>query len=199
MGTVNPKLTPAKATPLLKDADGALASGAFSYSSVVGMLLYLSGHTRFDIAYAVNCTVLYIFNPKKSLDETSEKRIVRYLKATRDMGLIINLSSNILKIDSYPDADFVGMYWYKRPDDLPCMKSRTGYIINVADCLVQWQSKLQTETALSTMKAKVVAMVHYAWELIPIIQMVEFLGPAVGLAIEATCMYVSIHKDNAGL
>ena len=197
VGTVNPKWTPAEATPLLKDAEGAPASGAFSYSSVVGMLLYLSGHTRPDIAYAVDCAARYMFNPKKSHEEHL-KRIGRYLKATRDRGLIINPSSNILKIDAYPDADFAGMYGYERHDDPSCVKSRTGYVINVADCPVLWQSKLQTETALSTMEAKIVAMAHCARELIPIIQMVEFLGPAVGLTVDATTMHVSIHEDNAG-
>jgi len=43
------KFTPSESKPLVKDINGELASGAFSYSSVVGMLLYLSGHTRPDI------------------------------------------------------------------------------------------------------------------------------------------------------
>ncbi len=54
-GTVNPKATPAEGAPLVKDQDGEPATGAFSYSSVVGMLLYLPSHTRPDIAYAMNC------------------------------------------------------------------------------------------------------------------------------------------------
>jgi hypothetical protein len=55
------KFTPSESKPLVKDVNGDLASGAFSYSSVVGMLLYLSGHTCPDITFAVNCCACYIF------------------------------------------------------------------------------------------------------------------------------------------
>jgi hypothetical protein len=60
-GYARVKHTPADIKPLVNDADGAPAVEGFSYSSVVGMLLYLSGHTRPDIAYAVNCCARYMF------------------------------------------------------------------------------------------------------------------------------------------
>ena len=50
VGTVNEKATPAQNSPLVKDVNGLDAKGDFSYPSVVGMLLYLSGHSRPDIA-----------------------------------------------------------------------------------------------------------------------------------------------------
>jgi hypothetical protein len=62
-----------------------------------------------------------------------------------------------------------------------------------------WQFKLQTETALSTMEAEIVAISLCACKLIPIMQMVEFLGPAVGLPVDCTWMDVCIHEDNAGV
>ena len=55
--------TPAEATPLTKDKDGDPASGSFNYAAVVGMLQYLSGHSRPDIAFAVHQCARFTFNP----------------------------------------------------------------------------------------------------------------------------------------
>ena len=85
VGTVNGKATPAQNAPLAKDVDGLDGKGDFSYLSVVGMLLYLSGHLRPDIAYAVNCAACYMFCLKRSHEEAL-KRIGRYHKATRVGG-----------------------------------------------------------------------------------------------------------------
>ena len=52
---VKGKFTPSEHMPLEKDADGEPPSGMFSYISVVGILLYLSVHTRPYITIAVNC------------------------------------------------------------------------------------------------------------------------------------------------
>ena len=66
VSTVNRKATTAEAKPLVKDTDGEVAHGVFSYSSLMGMLLYLSGHLQSDIANAVNCAAHYIFCPRHS-------------------------------------------------------------------------------------------------------------------------------------
>jgi hypothetical protein len=90
------------------------------------------------------------------------------------------------------------MYGCERHDNPSCVKSWSGYVINVANCPVMWQSKLQMEMALSTKEAEIVAISHCTSELIPIMQMVEFLGPAVGFPVDCTSMHVCIHEDNAG-
>ena len=102
----------------------------------------------------------------KKVHEEALKRIGRYLKGTCTRGLIFNPSTGALKVDAYPDADFAGTYGYEDNTDPSCVKSRTGYVITVADCPILWQSKLQTETALSTMEAEVVALCHCTRELI---------------------------------
>ena len=72
IGTTNDKWTPAEAKPLVNDEDGQSAHGDFNYASVVRMLLYLSGRTRPDIAYAINCAARYMFCPKQSHEEILE-------------------------------------------------------------------------------------------------------------------------------
>jgi hypothetical protein len=60
-----------------------------------------------------------------------------------------------------------------------------------------WQSRLQTETALSTMEAEVNALAACMRELIPIIDMVKELTQSVGLQAGDINMNVSIHEDNS--
>ena len=147
---------PAEAKPLTCDEDGKPCQGSFCYASVVGMMLYLAGNTRPDIAYAVNCCTWYTFAPKL-VHEVALKRIGRYLKASRDKGLILN-PSGTLKIDAYPDVDFAGLYGCLKITDPACVKSRTDFLITVSDCPMVWVFKLQTKTTLSMMEAEIVAL-----------------------------------------
>jgi hypothetical protein len=135
----------------------------------------------------VNCCAWYMFAPKHS-HEVALKRIGRYLKNTSDRGMVIKptrevvkaLSSNFefranLDVDAYPDADFVGMYGHEKSNDPACAKSRLGFIILFAGVPILWQSRLQTETALTTMEAEVIALAACMRELIPTINMVKEL------------------------
>jgi hypothetical protein len=94
----------------------------------------------------------------KHLHELALKQIGCYLKQTPYRGMVMNPSSNMCKIDAYLDTDFAGMYVHDEHTDPACAKSRTGFIITFADCPVFWQSKLQTETALSMMEAEIIAL-----------------------------------------
>ena len=172
-GYAKGKYTPSEDKPLVKDEDGQAANGVFSYASVVGMLLYLSGHTRPNIAYAVNCCARYMFAPKHS-NELALKQIGRYLKNTLERGMVIQPTREI-DVDAYPDADFVGMYGHEKPTDPACAKSHSGFVIMFAGVPILWQSKLQTDTALLAMEAEVISLAACMRELIPIIDMVNSL------------------------
>ena len=104
-----------------------------------------------------------------------------------------------LNVDMYSDADSAGLYSHKKPADPSCANSRTGFFINVANCPVFWMFKLQTETALSTMEAEIIALTYYCRELFTIVDQVAELRAIVGLKTkDLTTAKVSIHKDNTG-
>ncbi len=133
------------------------ASGSINYPSIIGMLLYLE-HFHPDISFATHQFARYTHLPKLS-HENALKKIGRYLKGTLDQGLILN-PSNTMKIDCYPDADFVGLWKRDNVQDPHCVRSRTRYVICLANCPVLWKSRLQTEIALSTMEAEYITQAH---------------------------------------
>ncbi len=132
--------TPAEAAPLPNDESGDPASGTINYASIVGMLLYLSGHTRPDLAFAVHQCARYTFAPTTK-HERALLRIGRYLKGTVDKGIIIT-PCNALHLDCYPDANFVGLWNHENANDPHCVRSRTGYVITLAQCPILWACPL---------------------------------------------------------
>ncbi len=121
-----------------------------------------------------------------------------YLKATSDKGLIMKPTEKLLKTDSFPYDDFAWKCGHEAMDDPVCVKSRTGYMITVANCPIMWQSKLHSGTALSTMESKIVVKSHGCHELFPIMDEVSIMGKAIGLSVGDTNIQVLVHKDNAG-
>ena len=91
------------------------------------------------------------------LHEDAIKRIGRYLFGTWNKGMILK-PTTLLNINAYPDADFAGLYGNNDNNDPACVRSHTGFVMTVANCPVIWSSKLQTETALSTMEAETIAL-----------------------------------------
>jgi hypothetical protein len=161
------------------------------------MLLYLSGHSRPDIAFAVHQCARYTFCPTRR-HELALIRIGRYLKGTVDRGLTMTPSSDPC-VDCYPDADFAGLYGHEDSQDPHCARSRTGYVILAFGCPVLWRSRLQTEIALSTMEAEYVALSTACKDLFPLVAVIRELSAAVGLdASFASRIHCKVHEDNVG-
>ena len=135
------KHTPALKEPLGKDENGDPANGSFSYASVIGMALYLCGHSRPDIQFAVSQCARFIHGTKRS-HEKALIRIGQYLKSTTDEGLILRPTDSY-DIECHVDADFAGLYSVEDVMDPTCVKSRTGYVISVCGCPVVWVSLLK--------------------------------------------------------
>ena len=75
MEECNYKYTPAEKLPLGKDKSGDPSREDWEYRSVVGMLLYLAGSSRPDIAYVVHQCARFSHNPKNS-HEVDVKHII---------------------------------------------------------------------------------------------------------------------------
>ena len=87
LNDVNSKETPAAQGTLPKNEHGESCNGTFNDTSMIGMLLYLSGHTKSDIAFAVSQCARYSFCPRKT-HEKALKRIGRYLKVLVIKGFL---------------------------------------------------------------------------------------------------------------
>ena len=103
----NGKCTPSEEV-LIKDENGEWCDEVFNYPSIIGMLLYLQGHTRTELTFAVSQCARFTFQPRRS-HELSLKRVGRYLIDTRDKGMIIRPSDDV-RINCYVDADFAGLW-----------------------------------------------------------------------------------------
>jgi hypothetical protein len=164
-----PKRTPAKHGALGKDEGGEATHGEYSYPSVIGMLGYLQGHSRSDTTFSTSQCARFIHCTKRSHEEALE-RIGQYLKATGDKGLILHPKNHEgwLDINCYVDADFAGLWGYEDKQDPSCVKSRTGYVIFIADCPILWARRLQTDIATSTMEAEYSALSTAMRDVLPI-------------------------------
>ncbi|KAI2509164.1 hypothetical protein MHU86_5283 [Fragilaria crotonensis] len=158
--------TPATVDPLHADKDGEPFSEEWAYDVVIGMLMYIAGNTRPDIAYAVHQAARFTHGARRS-HAAGVKRILRYLKKTKTEGLILKPGSE-QRVDCYVDADFGGLFSVEDKQDPVSVKSRTGYVITYRGAPLMWASKMQTQVALSTMEAEYIALSQSMRDLIPI-------------------------------
>ena len=79
-------------------------------------------------------------------------------------------------IDCYVDADFAGLWGIEDAQDMTCVKSRTGYVLGIADCPVIRAGKLKTDIVLSTMEAEYNALSAALKDLIPLKRLGGQLG-----------------------
>ena len=73
---------PAAKPPLSKDLEGVIRTSTWEYQSIIGLLNYISGSSRPDIAYATHSAARFSANPKASHDK-GVKMIIKYLKGTK--------------------------------------------------------------------------------------------------------------------
>ena len=141
----------------------------------------------------------YVHQPRRS-HELALIRIGRYLKGTLDKGIIMQPPDNEeLKLDVYVDAAFACGWGTEDSTNPDAVKSRTGYIIELAGCPVLWVSKLQTTIATSTMESEYTALSMSLRALIPLQAVVKSIlsGLQFGRSEQIT-FKATVHEDNQG-
>jgi hypothetical protein len=128
---------------------------AFPYAEIIGMLMWLCLNTRYDCAYAV--TYLSKFNNAHDHSHIKAvKRILRYLRGTRDLSLTYHRdeSKTANSVDNYlvawSDADFAS--------DPLTRRSVTGSIVTFNGSVILARSSRQKSVQLSTQAAELIAL-----------------------------------------
>ena len=139
------------------------------FRQLVGSLLYVANRTRPDIAFACGLLCRFMDRYTRSHWEAA-KHVVRYLKSTREHGLVFKRreSADPLHLVCYSDASF--------GTDQLTGRSTTGYTCFINDCLVSWSSRLQPTVALSTAEAEYMAISAAAQDVIFLRQLLADLG-----------------------
>jgi len=192
--------TPALSSKILHaDIDGIAHDDSFNYRSVIGKLNYLEKSTRPEIAYAVHQCARFMARPMKSHAQ-AVRRIGRYLLGTADKGYFIRPDLN-RSFDCYVDASFSGEWSNHLKDqaviDPNTARSRTGYFITFASVPLLWASKLQSEIALSSTEAELIALLAATRENIFLLRLIDD-AKANGhdLNLSNASLHCKIFEDN---
>lgn len=148
------------------------------FQKLIGALLYVATHTRPDIGASVSLLSQKIKQPTE-IDWNEAKRIVKYLKGTKELKLKLSNNNEGLKV--YADADWA--------EDKSDSKSYSGFLFQYSGGTIGWACRKQSCTAWSNCEAEYVAMAEASRELLWIRKLlkdfnVELTGP------------ISMYEDN---
>jgi hypothetical protein len=192
------KPTPALSSKIIhRDLEGAPFNERWEYRSVIGKLNFLEKSTRLDIGYAAHQCARFSVAPRES-HAIAVKRIGRYLKGTKDKGLILDPKDYSFEV--FADADHAGNWRFEDcADDIATAKSRTGYVIKYAGCPVVWHSKLQTEVALSSTEAEYICLSESLRDTIPMMQLIkEIQDRGFEVPTSTPVVHCRLFEDNSG-
>jgi histone deacetylase 1/2 len=146
------------------------------YRSIVGALQYLT-LTRPDISFSVNKVCQYLHAPTTA-HWSAVKRILRYLKNTSSIGLILRRSPSML-VSGFSDADWAG-----------CLDDRSstgGFAIFLGPNLVSWCAKKQATVSRSSTEAEYKAVANATAEIMWIQSLLRELGVKAPPAAQLWC------------
>lgn len=132
------------------------------YQKLIGALLYVTTHTRPDIAASVSILSQKVKQPSMN-DWTEAKRVLRYLKGTKNLRLKLGGKNSGLIV--YADADFA--------EDKTDRKSHSGHLFQYNGGAIAWSCRKQTCTAWSSCEAEYISLAEASRELLWIRRLLE--------------------------
>jgi hypothetical protein len=127
--------------------------------------------------------------------ERAVYRIAKYLKGTKEKGIIINPDKK-KGLQCFVNADFAGGWNQADAKNAESVLSRTGYVIMLFDNPLYWCSKLQTEIALLTTEAEYIALSQALREVIPLMNLLKEIDKAFKIGIEVPKIHCKVWEDN---
>lgn len=169
-------------------------SSKYPYRELIGCLIYLVICTRPDLAFAVSYFSQFQNN---SNDEhyTYLKRVLRYIKATSDYGLVYTNSENSENIAvGYCDAD-----WGTNNID---RKSISGYCFLLYNNIVSWCTQKQKTVSLSSAEAEYMALSLTCCEAIWFRGILSDLGIPCNKTLtiredNQSCIHIAKNRENS--
>ena len=191
---INEKPTPETKTLLNKDINRLPIKFKWNYRQAIGMLTYLQETSRPEISLAVHQGASFTNDPK-FFHERAIHRIARYLKDTRNKGIIYDPNAKN-GVECYVDADFAGG-WDKADSGNPeAFLPRTGYVLMYENCPVMWCNKLQTENALSTTTTEYIALSQSMREVIPFMTLLKEINIIFPINTKKAQFHCKVFEDN---
>lgn len=132
-----------------KGAESDLLPSNDGYRQLIGCLLYISVSTRPDVSASVSILAQKVAGPNQE-DWNGAKRIVKYLKGTAGLSLLLGVTCGQAALVGYADTN-----WAESRID---RKSNSGFIFRLFDGTVSWTCKRQTCVALSSTEAEFIAL-----------------------------------------
>jgi hypothetical protein len=150
----------------------------YSFRQILGELTYAYVLCRPDIGYAVSLLSRFSTAPHRE-HYLALKQICRYLRRTRDWGILYWRPQPIPSLPTvpfeaeeldpslgcFPPSDFTNLVGYvdaAHGTDLRTRRSVTGYVFMLAGGAVAYKTKLQSICATSSTEAEFLAAVHAA-------------------------------------
>ena len=140
----------------------------FPYAQLIGSLNWIAWGSRPDIANAVRLLNKYTNQPSFT-HVALAKRVLRYLKGTRDLGLHYGHSSQPHTLQAYSDSSYA--------DNVESARSTTGYMHLLNGAPICWKSTCQTTVARSSCEAEYMSMSDATNEVIYLQNLLQAVVP----------------------